>query len=84
MKAITLYIGLDVHKDSIVIAIAELSPVGSKGTLSGRNGVPFEVFQNPHLGLLTQSSDCIVPDNIRSSCFAASALGGIGLCRSAT
>ena len=28
MKAITLYIGLDVHKDSIVIAIAE----------SGRNG----------------------------------------------
>ena len=28
MKAITLYIGLDVHKDSIVIAIAE----------PGRNG----------------------------------------------
>jgi transposase len=30
MKAITLYLGLDVHKDSITIAIAE---PGSKGEL---------------------------------------------------
>ena len=30
MKAITLYIGLDVHKDSITIAIAE---PGSKGEI---------------------------------------------------
>jgi transposase len=30
MKAITLYFGLDVHKDSITIAIAE---PGSKGEL---------------------------------------------------
>ena len=28
MKAITLYVGLDVHKDSIVIAIAEAGPKG--------------------------------------------------------
>jgi hypothetical protein len=28
MKAITLYLGLDVHKDSITIAVAESGPKG--------------------------------------------------------
>jgi len=28
MKAITLYLGLDVHKDSITVAIAETGPKG--------------------------------------------------------
>ena len=51
---------------------------------SGSKGVPFGTLQIPHLGFLTQCSDIIVPDNIQISCFPALALGGIGLCRSAT
>src|SRR5581483_482267 len=57
-------------------ACVEMSPVGSKGTPSGRNGVPFEISKLPTCGILTQCSDTIVPDNIRTSCFAASAFGG--------
>jgi hypothetical protein len=52
-------------------------PLGSKW-------VPFGDFKIPHPGFLTQCSGIIVPDNTQISCFLASAVGGIGLCRSAT
>ncbi len=70
--------GYDVDANKLIVTGRfNRDPPGSKRG-------PFGDFKIPHLSFLNQCFDIIVPDNIRSLCFCASAVGGIRLCRSAT
>ncbi len=58
MQTITLYLGLDVHKDSITIAIAEpgsKGEIGVEGVRPEKRAVKIHAPQMPRVGCLTAS-----------------------------